>query len=63
MDTKEKKNVCIGEGLSEKTHSAEPGATANEPTCHGSCSEQHAPRQAGSSLSFNVRQKYYDKLT
>jgi hypothetical protein len=35
---------------------AEPGATANEHACHGSCSEQHAPRQARSSLSFNVRQ-------
>jgi hypothetical protein len=25
--------------------------------CHGSCSEQHAPRQATPSLSFNVRQR------
>ena len=39
-----------------KPYGAEPGATANEPHCHGSCSEQHAPRQRGSSLSFNVRQ-------
>jgi len=39
-----------------KPHRAEPGATANERACHGSCSEQHAPRQARSSLSFNVRQ-------
>jgi hypothetical protein len=39
-----------------QTTLAEPGATANEPTCHGLCSEQHTPRQAGSSLSFNVRQ-------
>ena len=35
---------------------AEPGATANEHACHGLCSEQHTPRQARSSLSFNVRQ-------
>ncbi len=40
-----------------KNHWAEPGATANEHACHGSCSEQHAPRQARSSLSLNVRQK------
>ena len=39
-----------------KATGAEQGATANEPTCHGSCSKQHAPRQVGSSLSFNVRQ-------
>ena len=40
-----------------QSYGAEPGATANEHACHGSCSEQHAPRQARSSLSLNVRQK------
>jgi hypothetical protein len=39
-----------------QTYGAEPGATANEHACHGLCSEQHTPRQARSSLSFNVSQ-------
>ena len=39
-----------------KNYWAEPGATANKHACHGSCSEQHAPRQARLSLSLNVRQ-------
>ena len=37
-------------------HRAEPSATANGVACHGLCSEQHTPRQATPSLSFNVRQ-------
>ena len=41
----------------QKNYTAEPGATANERACHESCSEQHASRQARSSLSLNVRQK------
>jgi hypothetical protein len=27
-----------------KPYRAEPGASANDHACHGSCSEQHAPR-------------------
>jgi hypothetical protein len=38
----------------QKNYTAEPGTTANGVACHGSCSEQHAPRQATPSLSFNV---------
>ena len=42
-----------------QNYGAEPSATANERACHGSCSEQHAPRQARSSLSLNVRQNLW----
>lgn len=34
-----------------KKESAEPGATDNDLHCHGSCSEQHAPRQRRSRLT------------
>jgi hypothetical protein len=41
-----------------QSYGAEPSATANEPHCHGSCSEQHAPRQRGSSLSLNLSHEF-----
>jgi hypothetical protein len=44
------------QSIRNENHRAEPGATANEHACHESCSEQHASRQACSSLSLNVRQ-------
>jgi len=34
-----------------------PSDAENERVCHESCSEQHAPRQPLSYLTFNVRQK------
>jgi len=43
--------------LYHPNHSAEPCARANDHSCHGSCSEQHAPRQLRSRLIFNVGQK------
>ncbi len=52
-----------GERRRTQSYGAEPGATANGMACHGSCSEQHAPRQATPSLSFNVRQKSFGKYT
>ncbi len=50
------KQTKAHESLWNQSYWAEPGATANEHACHGSCSERHAPRQARSSLSLNVRQ-------
>ena len=44
--------------IENENHGAEPGARANDPICHVSCSEPHEPRQLGSWLIFNVRQKY-----
>jgi Family of unknown function (DUF6331) len=40
------KLVVESETLSYKNenHGAQPGSRANDHTCHGSCSEQHAPR-------------------
>jgi len=35
---------------------AQQGARANDHGCHGSCSEQHEPRQPRSCLILNVRQ-------
>ncbi len=51
------KQTHAHESLWNQSYGAEPSATANEHACHGSCSEQHAPRQARSSLSLNVSQK------
>src|SRR6266581_511731 len=36
---------------------AQQGARANTTGCHGSCSEQHAPRQPVVWLTYDVRQK------
>ena len=40
-----------------ENHGAEPCARANDPICHVLCSEPHRPRQLGSWLILNVRQK------
>ena len=48
-----------------KKNGAEPGARANDPICHGLCSEPHRPRQTGSRLILNVLQEMipsYDSL-
>src|SRR5437762_9372698 len=42
---------------------AEQGARANTTGCHGSCSEQHAPRQPVVWLTYDVRQKMNPKST
>ena len=39
-----------------ENHGAQPVARANDPICHGLCSEPHRPRQLGSRLILNVRQ-------
>ena len=57
------KQTKSNKSLWNQSYWAEPSATANEHACHRSCSEQHALRQARSSLSLNVRQKYHDKRT
>ncbi len=62
LTPKRKKEFDLAGGFSEKPTGAEPGATANGMACHGSCSEQHAPRQARSSLSLNVRQNYRNRF-
>jgi hypothetical protein len=43
--------------LPERNETAQQGARANDHGCHGSCSEQHEPRQPRSWLILNVRQK------
>src|SRR6266700_8420036 len=42
---------------------AEQGARANTTSCHGSCSEQHAPRQPAVWLIFDVGQCSYRRST
>ena len=51
---------CCNAFLYEEIEGAEPVARANDHSCHGSCSEQHAPRQLRSWLILNVRQKMKD---
>jgi len=43
----------------ERDDGAEPSDAENERVCHGSCTEQHAPRQPLSSLIIYVLQKKY----
>ena len=44
--------------IKNENYGAQPVARANDPSCHGLCSEPHTPRQLGSWLILHVRQKH-----